>query len=490
MIIKQNQDEIQSYLEDASNFRSGRAEALYVPEDEAEIVQAVVECSREKIPLTINGGGTGTVAGRIPVGGRILTVEKLDRILSIESERKQASLQAGVLVDNFLKLLKKDSLFYPPFPTERTAFISGNASTNASGEYSYYFGPTRRYVERLKVVLSDGEIVEIRRGETFADRDGFCKIGSKKVKIPSYATPDIKCSAGYFCRPGMDAIDLFIGSEGTLGIFTEVDVSLIPALPNRVIMVFFFENVGARFIAPAGRINPTPTSEGRLFEFLSAVKNDKALSALTLEYFDSHSLDFLRPDFPNIPECRFALYVEALESSLEKWLDLLEGYPIVDTWVGQDAKSYQTLIDFRHRLPENINAYFKKIGSQKVSLDFAVPEDRFPELYAYYQNVRETNTDVETILFGHIGENHLHFNYFPKDQQEKERVSRLYEEAARKVISMGGTIAAEHGIGKLKHKYLEMMYGKEGILQMAAVKKILDPACILGLDNIFPRTLL
>src|SRR5450830_316533 len=359
MIIKQNQDEIQSYLEDASNFRSGCAEALYVPENEVELVQAAVECSRKNIPLTINGGGTGTVAGRIPVGGRILTVEKLDRILSVEPERKRSSLQAGVIVDNFLKLLEKDSLFYPPFPTERTAFISGNASTNASGEYSYYFGPTRRYVERLKVVLSDGEIVEIKRGETFADRNGFFKIGSKKVKIHSYVTPDIKCSAGYFCRPGMDAIDLFIGSEGTLGIFTEVDVSLIPALSSRVIMLFFF------------------SEKERLFEFLSVVKSDKALSALTLEYFDSHSLDFLRPDFPNIPACKFALYVEALESSLEKWLELLEGYPIIDTWVGQDAKSYQKLIDFRHRLPENINDYFKKIGSLKVSLDFAVPADRF-----------------------------------------------------------------------------------------------------------------
>jgi D-lactate dehydrogenase (cytochrome) len=472
MIIKQNQDEIQSYLEDASNFRSGCAEALYVPENEAEIVQAVAECSREKIPLTVNGGGTGTVAGRIPMGGRILTVEKLDRILFVEPERKRSSLQAGVIVDNFLKLLEKENLFYPPFPTERTAFISGNASTNASGEYSYHFGPTRRYVERLKAVLSDGEVVEIRRGEVFADRNGFFKIGSKKVKIPSYITPDIKCSAGYFCRPGMDAIDLFIGSEGTLGIFTEVDVSLIPALSNRVIMVFFF------------------SGKERLFDFLSAVKSDKALSALTLEYFDSHSLDFLRPDFPKIPECSFALYVEAPESSLEKWLDLLEGYSIIDTWVGQDVKSYQTLIDFRHRLPENINAYFKKIGSTKVSLDFAVPAGRFAELYAYYRNVREVNRDVETILFGHIGENHLHFNYFPKDRKEKERVSRLYEEAARKVISMGGTIAAEHGIGKLKHKYLEMMYGREGVLEMASVKKTLDPACILGLDNIFPRNLL
>ncbi len=475
MIIKNNQAEIQSYLEDASNFRSGCAEALYVPENEAEIVQTVVECSREKVPLTINGGGTGTVGGRIPVGGRILTVEKLDRILSVEPERNRSSLQAGVIVDNFLKLLGKDNLFYPPFPTERTAFISGNASTNASGEYSYYFGPTRKYVERLRVVLSDGEVVEIKRSETFADRAGFLKIGSKKVKIPSYVTPGIKCSAGYFCRPGMDAIDLFIGSEGTLGIFTEVDVSLVPALSNRVIMVFFFEN---------------DTTRERLFDFLSAVKNDKSLSALTLEYFDSHTLDFLRPDFPRIPECRFALYVEALESSLEKWLDLLEGYPIIDTWVGQDAKSYQNLIDFRHRLPENVNNYFKKIGSTKVSLDFAVPADRFAELYTYYQDVREANSEVETILFGHIGENHLHFNYFPKGQGEKERVSCLYEEAARKVISMGGTIAAEHGIGKLKHKYLEMMYGRQGILEMAAVKKGLDPACILGLDNIFPRTLL
>ena len=473
MVIKQNRDEIVGYLEDSSNFRQGTAEALYVPEDEAEVVKALTECSQQGIPLTISGGGTGTVASRIPVGGRILSVERLDKIISIDPEKRRAVLQAGVVIDNFLKLLEKDNLFYPPFPTERTAFISGNVATNASGEYSFRFGPTRRYVQRVKVILSDGEVVNLRRGESLVDQQGWFKVGSKEVRIPAYLTPDIKCSAGYFCRPGMDAVDLFIGSEGTLGVFTEVEVSLIPALPARMIMVLFF------------------SEEDCLFEFLSAIKkNDTRISTLALEYFDRHSLDFLKKDFPNIPDCSFALYIEALAESLEDWLNVIEGYPVIDTWVGEEAVSYQKLINFRHRLPENVNDYFKHIKSQKVSLDFAVPEAVFQELYAYYQEVRKTHRDLETVLFGHIGENHLHFNFFPKDQAEKDRVARICQEVALRVISMGGTISAEHGIGKIKHKYLSMMYGRAGILQMVAVKKTLDPAGILGLDNLFPRDLL
>jgi len=470
VIIKENQEEILNYLEDSSNFRSGCAEALYIPENEDEARKVLVECSREKIPLTISGGGTGNVGSRIPVGGRVLSVEKLDTIIRIDVPKRRAILQAGVIVDRFLDLLEKEHLFYPPFPTERSAFISGNVSTNASGEYSYRFGPTRKYIRRIKVILSDGETIDLRRGEIFADPSGFLQIGSKKVKIPSYVTPDIKCSAGYFSRPRMDAIDLFIGSEGTLGLFTEVEVSLIPALPSAMIMVFFF-------------------SEGeKLFEFLKRVKEEERFSqTLTLEYFDPHSLNFLRQDFPGIPECRFALYIEAPADTTEDWLFLSEGYPIIDTWVGENPSSYQRLVNFRHHLPEKINDYFKKIGSQKVSLDFAVPEERFPELYSYYEHIRSVNRDLETVLFGHIGESHLHFNFFPKNEEEKERVDNLCEEAARKVLSLGGTIAAEHGIGKLKHKYLKMMYGEEGIIQMVTVKKALDPAGILGLDNIFSR---
>ncbi|HNQ34949.1 MAG TPA: FAD-binding oxidoreductase [bacterium] len=472
IIYKNAPEEIAGYLEDSSNFRRGAADGLYLPENESEVVRVLTECSEAGQPLTISAGGTGTVAGRIPVGGRIISVERLDRILTIDPAAQRASLQAGVVVEKFLAAIDRVGRFYPPFPTERTAMISGNVSTNASGEYSYRFGPTRQYVNRLRLVLSDGEVIDLRRGEVRADANGRLEIGNKVIRIPDYRTPEIKCSAGYFSRPGLDAIDLFIGSEGTLAVFTEVEVKLIPALPPRMIMLLFLSD------------------EARMLPLLEEIRGQRKLETLSLEYFDRHSLDFLVQDFPQIPaEARFAFYVEGLAGELETWLEILEKYPLVDTWVGADPAAYEKLIGFRHRLPENINNYFKTIKSLKVSLDFAVPGRHFHELYRFYQEMRSANRHLETVLFGHIGENHLHFNFFPKNEAEREEAYGLYREAALKVIALGGTIAAEHGIGKIKYQWLELMYGREGIAQMVAVKKVLDPAGILGLDTIFPREL-
>jgi len=474
MIIKREQDEIVNYLEDSSNFREGKAEALYIPENKKEVIEVIKECAEKEIPLTVSAGGTGTVGARIPLEGAILSVEKLNKIISVDKEKKRAVLQSGVLIDDFLKILQTQDLFYPPFPTERTAFIGGNVSTNASGEYSYYFGATRKYVKRIKAILSTQETLEIERGKYIAGKEGYVEVGNRKIKIPSYITPSIKCSAGYFSQPGMNLIDLFIGSEGTLGVITEIEVELIPALSSPFIMIIFFR-------------------KNECLKLISEVKRNKKLNPLSLEYFDKRSLDFLKKDFPNIPDnSPAALYVENEEkgNSLENWANLIENYPILDTWVSQDKRSYEKLINFRHKLPDNINEYFKRIKSKKLALDIAVPEDSFKELFDFYHNIRLNNQNVETVLFGHIGENHLHFNFFPRDEKEKELVEKILIQAIKKGINLGGTISAEHGIGKFKHKYLEMMYGKEGIAEMVRIKKQLDPYCILGLNNIFPESLL
>ena len=206
MIIKKEKEEILSYLEDASNFSQGRAEVLFIPENEEELREILLDCAGKKMPLTISGAGTGTVGGRIPsldIGGGILSLEKLSQIKEIDEKEKKAVLGAGVVVDEFLKLLEKKTLFYPPFPTERTAFIGGNVATNASGEYSLHFGATRRYVKRIKVFLSTGEEWNLERGKFKANTEGVIEIGEKKIHIPGYTSPPIKNSAGYYSSPGV-----------------------------------------------------------------------------------------------------------------------------------------------------------------------------------------------------------------------------------------------------------------------------------------------
>lgn len=473
MIIKKDKDQILGYLEDASNLEGGNADILYIPETEEEVKEAVCECARKKIPLTVSAGGTGTVGSRISREGAILSVEKLNKILSIDKENKRAVLQPGVIIDNFLEALAKQNLFYPPFPTERTAFIGGNIATNASGEYSYYFGSTRNYVRRIKVLLSTGKFLEIKRGEIFADKERIIRIDELSVKIPSYISPQVKNAAGYFSKPQMDLIDLFIGSEGTLGVITEAEVEIIDDLQSRFIMVIFLPD------------------EQRLLEFVSEIKNNPDLKPVSLEYFDKNSLDFLRSDFQSIPDnSTAALYIEEEEgeNTLDVWLNLLDKYEVIDTWISQDKKRHQELIDFRHKLPEKVRDYFKEIKSHKIALDIAVPDESFEKLFYFYKHALD-NGKIQFVLYGHIGENHLHLNFFPKNEKEKAIVNGICNEAVQKAVKMGGTVSAEHGIGKIKHKYLEVMYGRKGILEMARVKKAFDPHCILGLDNIFSREL-
>lgn len=471
MKIKSELNEILSYLEDSSNFTGGKADAVYIPENEDEILEILKYCREKNIPVTVSGGGTGTVAGRIPLEGIVISMEKFNKIIKIDKEKKLATLQAGVIVDDFLKILEKENLFYPPFPTERTAFIGGNVATNASGEYSFKFGPTRNYVKRIRMILTTGNILEIKRGEIF-EKNGIIDYGIFKVPLPCYRTPDVKCSAGYYSKEGMDGIDLIIGSEGTLGIITEIDVSLIDKPPERFIMILFLKD------------------EENIPEYVRKIKEEKDnLEIYSLEFFDKNSLLFLKNDFSFIPEDTCAIYIEAVsdEEKMEKWMEIVEDFQVVDTVLGEDPNNYKKLIEFRHKLPENVNSYFKKIKSVKVAVDASVPENKFEEFYRFYRKIMKEYSNIHMIMFGHIGENHLHFNLFPKNENEKIVAYKIYEESVRKAGSLGGSGFAEHGIGKIKHKYLEIMYGKEAILSMAKIKKIFDPYCILGLDNIFPR---
>ena len=469
--VKTEKEDILSYLEDASNFREAGAEKVYIPENEEDLKQALAECAATKMPVTVSGGGTGTVGGRVPRKGAIISLERFGRILNIDKEGRKAVLQAGTVIKDFLSELDRQSLFYPPFPTERTAFIGGNAATNASGEYSYRFGPTRKYVRKLRMVLTTGEILEVERGQSF-EKDGFIDYGNLRAPLPSYRTPPIKCSAGYFSQESMDSIDLLIGSEGTLGVITEVGVSLIDALPPRFIIIFFFPD------------------EDRITEITGAVKSGFS-DVYSLEFFERGSLEFLKKDYPEIPDNACALYIEAVSGSreMEKWAEFGETNGALDTLIGEDPRNYQRLIDFRHRLPENINSFFRQLGIVKVAMDISVPDRHFAEQYSFYRRIMKEEP-IHSIIFGHIGENHLHFNLFPRDQKEKERAMEIYGECVRKALSLGGTVAAEHGIGKIKHKWLQAMYGKEGLMEMARIKKIFDPHSILGRGNIIPEEFL
>src|SRR6266850_4762894 len=250
MLIKSDPDEIQSFLTDASHMLEGRAERVVFPESAEEVAEILKTATRDKTPVTVSGAGTGTVGGRIPFAGIVLATDKLSQIKSIVHEEQggRAVAQAGVMLSTFQRAVESAGLLYPPDPTERSCFLGGTVATNASGARTFKYGPTRNYVERLKIAFATGDVIDLRRGDLHAGTDGRITIplssgGLVRATLPTYQMPHVrKHASGYYVAPGMDVIDLFIGSEGTLGVILEVEAKLLPKPEGLLSGVVFFKS--------------------------------------------------------------------------------------------------------------------------------------------------------------------------------------------------------------------------------------------------------
>ena len=470
-------EEIKPYLSDASQF-SGTAEGTALPEDEKEVVEFLKEANAQKIPVTVSGGRTGLVGGAVPQGGWVLSMEKLSRVLEVNPRKGKAwaRVQPGIPLGTLSQAVMKDSLFYPPDPTGPFAFFGGTVATNASGPRSFKYGDTRRFVRRLRVVLATGEILDLKRGQILAPGPESLKIplGNRTLHVPfpHYEMPRVKHATGYFASPGMDAIDLFIGSEGTLGVITEIEVALLPRPEAVLAFVAFFP------------------SEEASWRFARAMRGrPKEVEPRVLEYFDSGSLEFLAPKFPPIPrEARACLFIEqevGAASPQKEWFRLFEKHgALPEIWEGDTPEKEEEFRRFRSALPLEIRDFLAAHHQVKIGTDTCVPPERFEELMQFHRRKVE-EAGLAAVTFGHIGESHVHLNILPRTAEEAECGRRLYPELVERAVSLGGTFSAEHGVGKLKRRYLRKLYGEKGIEEMRAVKRALDPNGILGRGNLF-----
>lgn len=182
------------------------------------------------------------------------------------------------------------------------------------------------------------------------------------------------------------------------------------------------------------------------------------------------------------------VYENNFDILLEKWVEIIEesGIDTENVWFASNMKEQEEFRIFRHRIPERVNERVKKNKIPKVGTDFAVPEGKLAEIVDFCDKEFEL-AGLFNLTFGHIGENHLHANIIASNEEEYKKTREMYARIAQKAVELGGTISAEHGIGKLKHIFLEKMIGEEGFKEMAKFKKSLDNANILGRDNIFPE---
>lgn len=496
MQIKSHPDEIQSFLSDASYMPDGHADRVVLPESIDEVADVLAKADRDRTPVTVSGAGTGTVGGRVAFGGIVLATDKLNQLKSIDADATppRATAQAGIVLKDFQQAVGQEGLLYPPDPTERGCFLGGTVATNASGSRTFKYGPTRRYVTGLKVVLANGETLQLRRGEHHAE-DGQLNLRlpsgrAINAKLPSYKLPMTRKNAtGYYVSPEMDVIDLFIGSEGTLAVIVEVEVTLLPRPQGLLSGVVFFENEAnvIEFVSSARTISLASRASGNL----------QGLDARALEFFDSGSLGFLRGKYPNIPEQAVgAIFFEQETSSqtedslLVDWMNLVEKYNAMpDSWFATNEHDQTKLREFRHQLPVLMNEWFSKYRQKKVSTDMAVPDEAFAGMFRMYQDTLRSS-GLRYTIFGHIGDNHVHVNILPRDDVEGVRARELYVQFLKHAAAVGGTLSAEHGVGKLKRDYLRLFYTDEQLRQMAALKKAFDPNGILGRGNIFSEDLL
>lgn len=497
MIIKTDQDQVSAYLTDASYLRGGQAERVVFPETAEEVVAVLTQATRDRTPVTVSGGGTGTVGGRVASGGIILATDKLNRIKSITHNQNGGGIavaEAGVVLADFQRAVEAEGLLYPPDPTERSCFLGGTVATNASGARTFKYGPTRKYIRRAKLALATGELLDLRRGEIMVDRQREISValpGGRRVeaKLPSYDMPQTRKNAtAYFAKPKMDLLDLFIGSEGTLGVIVEVETELLPKPEALLSGIVFFsgESDVLSFVA-----------EARTKSLESRTTSIAGLDARALEYFDRESLIFLRQKYATIPEkAAGAVFfeqettAETEDSLMNDWWKLLEKHQaLTESWFATNEQDQTQLREFRHQLPVLMNEWFARYGQRKVSTDMAVPDVAFPGMLALYQEALRSS-NLRYTIFGHIGDNHIHVNILPRDDDEGARARELYVQFLKYAAAIGGTLSAEHGVGKLKRDYLQLFFSEQHLREMAALKLAFDPAGILGRGNIFPENLL
>lgn len=493
MIIKTDNDSFLDYLKDASNY-TGYCDKVYIPENENELKEILIEAREKNTKITISGARTGLTGAAVPEGGIVVSLEKFDKILEINTSEKYAIVESGVILSNFLREISHLNLFYPPDPTEQNCSIGGTIACNASGAKTYKYGPTRNFVIGLEGYLSNGKKFAITRDKVFAKNLNFTfpLLDGTELKgiLPDYKMPNVKNAAGYFVKPNMDLIDLLIGSEGSLAIITKVKLKLLESPKQLLSIVAYFE------------------SEDDAFNFLEEAKqieknnrdssNNIKISPRALEFFDSRSLYFIKKDYPQIPDQASAAvwFEQEIESSSEEdilnlWVELLEKHRALTDycWFALDEKELTKIKDFRHSVSWKVAEYIAHKNIKKVGTDFAAPDNNFKD-YFYFVKRLAQESNIDFLIYGHFGNSHIHLNFLPENQEEYEKAKKYYKEMATKVVAMEGTVSAEHGIGKLKREYLELMYGKENILKMALVKKVFDDRIILNVGNIFSNSII
>ncbi len=409
-----------------------------------EISEIMKVCNENLIPVTPRGAGTGLVGGAVPIsGGVVISTTKMNKILNYDMDNLVVRVQPGVLLNELAEDATKKGLLYPPDPGEKFATLGGNVSTNAGGMRAVKYGATRDYVRAMKVVLPTGEITE-------------------------FGASVSKTSSGY------SMLNLMVGSEGTLGIITEITLKLLPQPKEVVSLIIPYEDL-SECIATVPKI-------------MMANLQPQAVEFMEKEIVLSSEAYLGKSVFPKkIEGIEIGAYLlvtfdgdnkEQLEEIIERASEIVLEAGAVDVLVADTPILKKEAWAARGSFLEAIEADTKLLDE----CDVVVPINKIAE---YLDYIRSIESEIGLVIksFGHAGDGNLHIYTCSNDLEEdefKRRASKFMDKAYEKAIEFGGQISGEHGIGHGKVEYLRRSLGDVNMKLMENIKLAFDPNLILN----------
>jgi glycolate oxidase len=412
------------------------------PGSTAEISAVMKLANRERIPVFPRGAGSGFSGGSLPTrGGIVLCTERLDHILEIDEENLIATVEPGVITEQFQKEVEKRGLFYPPDPASlKFSTLGGNVAECAGGPRCVKYGVTKDFILGLEVVTPVGDVI-------------------------TTGGPTMKGVVGY------DLTKLLCGSEGTLGIITRIVIKLLPLPEAKQTMLVLFDSIDGAAQA------------------VSAIIRGKIIPT-TLEFMDARTIDCVRQATGlEVPEeARAVLIIEVdgdrefLDKQVARITEIIKPLGVVETRVATTSEESEALWQIRR----SVSASLRKVNPDKFNEDICVPRSKVPEMIRKVDAIAE-RYGIAIVNFGHAGDGNIHVNIMidKKVPGELEKAEKAIEEVFKGALELGGTMSGEHGVGIAKAAYIPLEITPLAADYMKTIKRALDPNNILNPGKIF-----
>lgn len=427
----------EDYLTDVLKRLKGTAEAVIKPDSSEQVAAILKWADKNQVPVTPRGAGTNLVGSTVPDhGGIVLDLSGMNHILELDSETMTATVEAGVVLEDFQQYVEERGFFYPPDPGEKKATLGGNISTNAGGMRAVKYGVTRDYVMGLEIVLADGRILTV---------------GSKNIKDSS----------------GLSLKNLIVGSEGTLAVITKCIVKLLPKPEKSISLVVPYDSLEAGIGS------------------VLAIKNEN-VNPTAIEFVERKVIElgekFLNLSFP-YPDAKAYLIVtidgrkEEVDLNVKRLQEVVEKHGALDFLILADEEQSQNVWKIRGALVKAVEAV-----SEQEPVDIVVPVNKTAE-FVRYVNALEKETGMQFISFGHAGDGNVHLCVVRGNLTEEEWLNKKRENMQKiyqKAYELGGLTSGEHGIGLSKKEFFLKETNDTNLEMMRAIKRSFDPKQLLN----------